>query len=223
MNIAKGVTGFYVGGSTGEAFLLSHEERKEVYKLVSDIVKGRVNLIAHVGAIGTKLTLDLAQYAESVGFDAVSSVAPFYFKFSFNEIKGYYNRVADESGLPMIVYHFPAFSGVNMGVNEISEFLNDDKFAGIKFTSNDFFTMEQVKSKFPNKLVYNGYDEMFLAGLSMGADGGIGSTYNFMAEKFIEIKKLFSENKIEEAKKVPNWLGHLCCDLFYSPRHQLRL
>jgi len=83
----------------------------------------------------------------------------------------------------MLVYHFPAFSGVNMGINEMGQFLNDDRFLEIKYTSNDFFTMEQCKSNFPKKIVYNGFDEMFLAGLSMGADGGIGSTYNFMADK----------------------------------------
>ena len=87
-------------------------------------------------------------------------------------------------------------------MSEMSEFLSDDRFVGIKYTSNDFFTMEQCKANFPNKIVYNGYDEMFLAGLSMGADGGIGSTYNFMADKFVKIQKLFKENKIEEAQAI---------------------
>jgi N-acetylneuraminate lyase len=91
-----------------------------------------------------------------------------------------------------------------MGSDEISTFLSDDRFAGIKFTSNDFFTLEQCKSKFPNKLVFNGYDEMMLSGLAMGADGGIGSTYNFMADKFVLIRKLFLEGKIEEARCVQN-------------------
>ena len=89
-----------------------------------------------------------------------------------------------------------------MGVKEISQFLLDDRFIGIKYTSNDFFTMERCKTAFPNKLVYNGYDEMFLAGLSMGADGGIGSTYNFMTDKFVKIKKLFEENKIAQAQAL---------------------
>ncbi len=53
----------------------------------------------------------------------------------------------------MLVYHFPAFSRVNMGAGEISQFLENDKFLGVKFTSNDFFTLEQIKSKFPNKIV----------------------------------------------------------------------
>jgi N-acetylneuraminate lyase len=89
-----------------------------------------------------------------------------------------------------------------MGIKEMSAFLEDDRFIGIKYTSNDFFTMEQCKSKFPNKIVYNGFDEMLLCGLSMGADGGIGSTYNFMANKFVKIQKLFNEGNIAEAQKV---------------------
>jgi N-acetylneuraminate lyase len=62
--------------------------------------------------------------------------------------------------------------------------------------------LERVKQKYNNVTIYNGYDEIFLAGLIMGADGGIGSTYNFMAEKFIKIRKLFRENKINEAQKI---------------------
>ncbi|MGM9682811.1 MAG: dihydrodipicolinate synthase family protein, partial [Eubacteriales bacterium] len=73
---------------------------------------------------------------------------------------------------------------------------------GIKHTSNDFFAMEQIKTGFPDKLVFNGFDEMFLAGLAMGADGGIGSTYNFMAEKFLKIQRLFKENRISEAQEL---------------------
>ncbi len=87
----------------------------------------------------------------------------------------------------MLVYHIPALSGVNMGFKEMSDFLSDDKFIGIKYTSNDFFTMERVRREFPNKLIYNGYDEMFLSGMAMGADGAIGSTFNFMAEKFVKM------------------------------------
>ena len=200
-NLSMGVKGFYVCGSTGEAFLLSTDERKQVMEIVKDCAKD-ATLIAHIGSVNEAEATELAKCAEKLGYNAISSVAPFYYKFSFEEIKGYYNRLADSVNLPMLVYHFPAFSGVNMGVGEISQFLENDKFMGIKFTSNDFFTLEQVKSKFPQKIVYNGFDEMFLSGLSMGADGGIGSTYNFMADKFVKIQKLFSENRIAEAQEV---------------------
>ena len=200
-NIEMGVKGFYVGGSTAEAFLLSTDERKQIMDVVKTTAPDST-LIAHIGSIDERVATELALHAEKTGYDVISSVAPFYYKFSFEEIKNYYYRLADATALPMLVYHFPAFSGVNMGMNEMKQFLNDDRFIGIKYTSNDFFTMEQCKTNFPDKIVYNGFDEMFLAGLSMGANGGIGSTYNFMANKFVEIQKLFESGDIKAAQTI---------------------
>ncbi len=207
-NLEMGVKGFYVGGSTAEAFLLSTDERKQIMDVVKDTAPDST-LIAHIGSIDERVATELALHAKETGYDVISSVAPFYYKFSFEEIKNYYYRLADAAGLPMLVYHFPAFSGVNMGVNEMKQFLSDDRFIGIKYTSNDFFTMEQCKSNFPDKIVYNGFDEMFLAGLSMGADGGIGSTYNFMANKFVEIKKLFEAGDIKAAQAIQKEANHI--------------
>jgi len=204
----KGVKGFYVGGSTAEAFLLSTAERKQIMDVVKSTAPD-ATLIAHIGSINELEATDLAKHAKTMGYDVISSVAPFYYKFTFEEIKNYYFRLADSAQLPMLVYHFPAFSGVNMGASEMSKFLSDDRFLGIKYTSNDFFTLEQCKTNFPEKIVYNGFDEMLLSGLVMGADGGIGSTYNFMADKFVNIYNLFNEGKIEEAQKIQKTANHI--------------
>lgn len=200
-NLEKGAAGFYVTGSTGEAFLMTTQERKKVMEVIRDEADGKT-LIAHVGSVREGEAMELAQHAKALGYDAVSSVAPFYYKYSFPEIRDYYFRLADIAQLPLLVYHIPVFSGVSMGAGELSQFLGDDRCMGIKYTSNDFFTMEQCKSRFPDKVVYNGYDEMFLSGLSMGADGGIGSTYNFMADKFVRIKALFEAGEIAAAQKT---------------------
>ncbi len=200
-NLGMGVKGFYVCGSTGEAFLLSTDERKYVMDIVKDTAP-ESTLIAHIGSVNEAEATELGKHANKLSYDLVSSVAPYYYNFSFNEIKNYYYRLADASALQMLVYHIPAFSGVKMGISEMSQFLSDDRFAGIKYTSNDFFTMEQCKTAFPDKIIYNGYDEMCLAGLSMGADGAIGSTYNFMADKFVNIYNLMQEGKIAEAQVI---------------------
>ena len=201
-NIEKGVDGFYVGGSTAEAFLLTEEERNLVYRTVAEEAAGNVNLIAHIGAISTEEAIRFGRVAKENGYDAISAIAPFYYKFSFDQIKKHYFDIVEAVDMPMIVYNFPNFSGVNLTVEQVAQFFADDRFIGIKHTSNDFFALEQFKTNFPDKLVYNGFDEMFLCGLTMGADGGIGSTYNFMAEKFIQIQKLFSENRTQEAQKI---------------------
>ena len=201
-NIEKGVDGFYVGGSTAEAFLLTEEERNLVYRTVAEEAAGNVNLIAHVGAISTEEAIRFGRVAKECDYDAISAIAPFYYKFSFDQIKKHYFDIVEAVDMPMIVYNFPNFSGVNLTVEQVAQFFADDRFIGIKHTSNDFFALEQFKTNFPDKLVYNGFDEMFLCGLTMGADGGIGSTYNFMAEKFIQIQKLFSENRTQEAQEI---------------------
>ena len=202
-NLDMGVRGFYVCGSTGESFLLSKEERMKIMEIVKREAEGST-LIAHIGSLDERDACEMARHAKALGYDAISSVAPFYFKFSPAEIKGYYERLADAGDLPMLVYHIPALSGVSLSQDSMSAFLRDPRFLGIKYTSNDFFTLERLKAEYPDKLFFNGYDEMLLSGLAMGADGAIGSTYNFMADKFVKIYSLFAEGKLDEARKIQN-------------------
>lgn len=213
-NIKKGVAGFYVCGSTAECFLLTDAERNEVYETVADVVNGRVTLIAHTGAVSTDATIRFADVAKRCGYDAISAVSPFYYKFNFEQIKRHYYTVVDQVDKPMIVYNFPNFSGVNLTVDQAAQFLCDDRFIGIKHTSNDYFALNQFKNNFPDKVIYNGFDEMFLAGLSMGADGGIGSTYNFMAEKFVLIQRLFAEKRMDEACAVQTEVSRIISVLY---------
>jgi N-acetylneuraminate lyase len=209
----QGVEGFYVTGSTAEAFYLTTEERKQLMRIVREYAPDR-KLIAQVGALDERAVVEMGLYAKELGYDAISSIAPFYYKLSFAEIRDYYFRLAEKTGMPVLLYHFPGNSGVSLSVDEMSVFLQDDRFAGMKFTSNDFFAMERCKAQFPDKVIYNGFDEMFLAGLSMGADGGVGSTYNFMADKFVAIRRLFQQGRIPEAQKLQSEVNRIVRLLF---------
>ena len=200
LNIEKGVSAFYVGGSTAETFLLSTDERKAVLETVIDEAAGRCGVIAHIGTISQDTAIDLAMHAKRAGADAVSSIPPFYYPFSFGEIKSYYYAIVDAVDMPMIIYNFPAFSGVKLDSANIGEFLCDGRFIGVKHTSRDFYSLNRFKASFPDKLVFNGYDEIFVSGMAMGADGAIGSTFNFMAEKFVAMKKLCDSGQYDLAR-----------------------
>lgn len=202
MNLAKGVDGFYVNGSTGEAFLMSVDERKATLEAVVRQVAGRAKIIAHIGTIATDTAIALARHAKEAGADAISSIPPFYYGFTFEEIHGYYRDIVDAVDMPMILYNFPANSGVRLTLDNIRAFLDDPRFIGVKHTSNDFYMLERIKAQYPGAVVYNGYDEMFLSGLSAGADGGIGSTYNVMAEKFVQMRALFAQGRLQEAQRL---------------------
>ena len=207
--LGEGVSGFYVAGSTGECFLLSPQERKRLLEAVAEANAGRGLLIAHVGAIATDHAIELARHACAHGADAVSSIPPFYYKFSLPEIKAYYRDVMAAIDRPMLVYNFPAFSGVTLSRENAADLLEDPRLAGVKHTSSDFFQLERIKRSYPRLALLNGYDEMFLAGLAMGADGAIGSTFNFMASRFVRIHKLHGEGKSAEALAVQNAVNEM--------------
>ena len=203
-----GADGFYVCGSTGEAFLMSKEERREVMEIVRNAAPGK-KLIAQIGSLNVRDAEYLAGAAAELGYAAISSVAPFYYTFTFEEIRDYYFRLAALTDVPVLVYYIPGSSGVTMGEGQLGTFLADDRFIGAKFTSNDFFLLERLKKAFPDKVVLNGFDEMFLSGLAMGADGGIGSTYNFMADRFVRMRQLMKSGQLEEARRIQNRVNEI--------------
>ena len=200
--IAQGVSGFYVNGSTAECFLMTLEERKAALAAVIDANAGRKTIIAHVGAIATDHAVELARFAADSGADYVSSIPPFYYKFTLDQIKDYYRDIASSVPLPMILYNFPAFSGVTLDADTARDLLEDPRFAGVNHTSPDMYGLNRLKLEYPRISVLNGHDEVYLASLSMGADGAIGSTYNFMGDKFVRITAAFEAGRMDEARKL---------------------
>jgi len=202
-NVEQGVDGLYVGGSTGEAFLQSIQEREQVLEIVAEEAKGKVTLIAHVGAISTQESQTLGAAAHRYGFDAVSAVTPFYYPFSFNEHCDHYRAVIDSSGgLPMVVYNIPALSGVKLTLDQIATLISLPGVGALKQTSGDLYEMEKIRRAHPDLVLYNGYDEIFASGLLAGADGGIGSTYNVMGWRYLAIKRAIQEGDVSRAMQL---------------------
>jgi len=199
--IGTGINGLYLTGSTGEGFTMSNEERKRVVEIVMDENKGRVPVIVHVGAIGTKLSIDLAKHAEEVGADGISSVPPFYWKFNEDQIFNYYKEISDACSLPMIVYNVPLVG--LLGMKAIKRLASIENVKGIKYTALSHYEITQIKYEVGEDfLVYSGADEMSVSGLLAGADGIIGSTYNVMPEIFIKIKNAIDNKEIDEAVRL---------------------
>ncbi|MCU6709834.1 dihydrodipicolinate synthase family protein [Paenibacillus sp. J5C_2022] len=186
--IDAGIRGFYVGGSTGEGFMLSLEEREQLLEAVIQACGKQVPVIAHAGCIGTNDTVRLAKHAERAGAAAVSAVVPFYYKPSPAEIRRHYEKVMAAASLPMIIYHFPGATGVSLDLGFYEEMALHPQCAGVKFTSLNLYEMEQIRARCGEDfLIYNGHDEVYAGGALLGADGAIGSTMNMMPHLFTEM------------------------------------
>lgn len=198
--LKQGADGIYAGGSSAECFSLSETERKKTLEAVIEAADGAF-VVAHIGAIGTNNSIELAKHAEKVGADAISSVPPFYFTYSFEEIKEYYLDIVNSVDIPMMAYNIPSTTKTKFTLEQLLALLSCDKIKYLKFTDDNFYVLEQLKSH-SGKIIYSGKDEDFLSALVTGVDGAIGTTFNFMVEKYLAIESFFREGKMKEALKV---------------------
>ena len=207
--LAKGVTGLYVGGSSGECIYQSVEERKAILEAVMDAVGGKLVVIAHVACNNTADSCELARHAESLGVDAIAAIPPIYFHLPPYAIADYWNTIsAAAPNTDFIIYNIPQLAGVALSTQLLQEMAKNLRVIGVKNSSMptqdiQMFKAEGIKERGENGfVVFNGPDEQFVSGRAIGADGGIGGTYAVMPELFVKMDQLIRENNIAEAMKI---------------------
>lgn len=193
------VDGLYVGGSTGENFLLNTDEKKKIFEIVKDEAKDDVSLIAQVGSININESIELGKYAHSLGYDSLSAVTPFYYKFSFEEIRDYYFKIIEATNANMIIYSIPFLTGTNITVEQFEQLFENKNIIGVKYTVADMYTLERIRTKFPNHLIYSGFDECLLSSKVLNVDGAIGSTFNLTGKIAKKIFESVESGNIKEA------------------------
>ncbi len=205
--IEKGVSGLYVGGSSGECIYLTVEERKKTLEAVMEVAKGRITIIAHVACNNTKESCELARHAESLGVDAIATIPTIYFKLPERAIAKYWNDIsAAAPNTDYIIYNIPQLAGVSLTLSLFDEMLKNPKVIGVKNSSMPIQDIQMFKrqAKLNNReiVVFNGPDEQFVGGRLIGADGGIGGTYGVMPELFVKLNSLIEAGDFENAGKL---------------------
>ncbi len=199
--LANGVDAFYLTGSTGVCFTMTGEERMQIVETVIDHVAGRKPVIVHVGDIGTKKSVELAKAAEKAGADAISSVPPFYWHFSGEDIYDYYRDVSSAVDIPMVVYNI-ALAGI-MDKDLVLKIAGLDNVKGLKFTARNHDEMGYLKTVLGKDfMIYSGCDEMALSGLTFGADGIIGSFYNVIPDIYSKLLDAYAAGDMKEAVRI---------------------
>ncbi|MDF2647918.1 MAG: N-acetylneuraminate lyase [Paenibacillus sp.] len=216
--IDKGVNGLYVGGSTGEGLLQTTQERKQVLESVLEEAKGEVTVIAQVGALSTRESVELAIHAEKSGADALSAISPFYYRYSEESVAKHWNTIVDSTSLPFIIYHIPSTTGFSLTSSLLREMTKNPKIIGVKITTASTYELQQFKViGGENFILFNGPDEQFLAGRIMGAEAGIGGTYGAMPELFVSLEREYRSGRIAEAQKLQYIINDIITDLLDLP------
>ena len=209
--IQKGVTGLYVGGSSGECIYQSVEERKLLLENVMAVARGRIVIIAHVACNNTDDSCALAAHAESLGVDAIAAIPPIYFHLPPYAIAKYWNDIsAAAPNTDFVIYNIPQLAGVALSSDLLREMLKNPRVIGVKNSSMPVQDIEMWRDE--GAFVFNGPDEQLLSGLVAGAGAGIGGTYGAMPELYLKIYSLVGEGKISEAREIQD----ACCHVIYK-------
>ncbi|MCR5072559.1 MAG: dihydrodipicolinate synthase family protein [Clostridiales bacterium] len=209
--IDKGVTGLYVGGSSGECIYQSVAERKLLLENVMEVAKGKIVIIAHVACNNTSDSRELAAHAESLGVDAIAAIPPIYFHLPPYAIAKYWNDISDAApNTDFIIYNIPQLAGVALSSDLLREMLKNPHVIGVKNSSMPVQDIEMWRDE--GAIVFNGPDEQLLSGLAAGAVGGIGGTYAAMPELYLAIYRLYGEGKIARAREIQD----ACCHMIYK-------
>jgi N-acetylneuraminate lyase len=198
---AAEVHGVYVCGGTGEGLLQTVEQRKQVAEVAVKNSPAGKQVIVHVGSHRTADAVELARHASRAGAAAISALPPLG-AYGFGDIRRYYEAIAGASDVPLLVYFYPeSYPGVNTA-EQVLDLCTIPNVAGLKYTDFDLYRLDLIKRT--GATVFNGRDEVLVAGLLMGADGGIGTFYNVMPDLFVEVYRHVLAGDWDAARKVQN-------------------
>ncbi len=204
--VHNGVKGAFICGTTGEGYSLTLEERKEIARAWRAAAPPSLKVVVHVGHLTLSVSCALASHAQEIGADAIATIAPNFFKpAGAAELVAWCRAVASAAPrLPFYYYHMPAMTGVTIPVNEFLQKTDGHipNLVGVKFTHEDLMDYglaSQVANGRYDMLF--GRDEILIAGLSLGAVGAVGSTYNFAAPLFLRLMKAFASGDLPTARR----------------------
>ncbi|MCF6177250.1 MAG: dihydrodipicolinate synthase family protein [Victivallaceae bacterium] len=211
-----GLSGFFVAGSAGESFLLTEAERKTVLDTVIAANCSRGKVIAHIGHISTDAAVRLAKHAEAAGADMISAIGPIFFGSTFDHIHRHYSEIAATTDLPLLLYSMERVHGILQPESYVKLF-EIENVIGMKYSGTNFFAMQTLKNMVDRpSLFFSGSDEHCLGALATGVDGCIGTTQNIIPACFVELIRLYSENRNRQAASLQQQINQLIWILLKS-------
>ncbi len=199
------LSGVFTCGTTGEGMLMTLEERKIISEhWIAEQTDG-FRVIAHVGTTSSRQSNELARHAQEAGAYAVGCMGPIFLKPSrIEELISFCAEVAAGAPkLPFYYYHIPSVSGVALPMPEFLQKAQNviPNLAGIKFTHRNMMEMAQCLTADEGKWdILHGFDEELLPGLSVGAKGAVGSTYNYLAPVYQKLMGAFQNGDMKTAR-----------------------
>jgi 4-hydroxy-2-oxoglutarate aldolase len=202
----SGLTGLVVLGSNAEAFLLTREERVQLIKTARKAVGPDFPLICGISGFSVKQVLENSQDADDAGADfGLLLPAAYYGAATSKEvIHGFYDEVAQNTGLPIVIYNFPGIcNGVDLDSELISSIAkkNAGKIVGVKLTCGSVAKITRLTTELSPDVfaTFGGQSDFLIGGLAVGSAGCVAAFSNVFPKTISNIYNLYVNGKVEQA------------------------
>jgi 4-hydroxy-tetrahydrodipicolinate synthase len=206
--ILAGIDGLVPVGTTGESPTLSPEERDQLISWTVETVRARpaaarVTVLAGTGTNDTAATIAATQRAADIGADAALVVAPYYNRPDQRMLEAHYRAIADEGGLPVVVYNVPGRTGTNVEAATLLRLADHPRIVGVKEASANFDQITTILRERPRGFsVLAGDDAWTLTVLAHGGDGVVSVASNEIPGPMSALCSAASAGDWDEARRI---------------------
>ena len=183
--LGQGMHGLVLGGTTGENYALTPEERVRQFKYGNEVIAGRVPWIAGVNDIRTEDVSAFAVEAREAGASAILLGVPPYSVPNDKELAQHALAVDKACGLPVVLYNYPGRSGTDFGQEFLDRVSRNSNFAAIKESSGDINRIHMIAREFPHLQMSCGADDQALEFFVWGARSWVCAAANFFGAECI--------------------------------------
>ena len=201
--IENGVAGIIVGGSTGEFYALSKEERIQQFEFAADRINGQVEFMAGVNDIRVDECLEISSVATSFGANSLLVAAPPYSLPSEEELAYHVLKIAETTGLPIMLYNYPGRTGVEMGETFLAAVAKNPLIAAIKESSGDYSRLPLLSNNYPSIELAIGGEEQVLEFAAWGAKSWVCATANFFPSECVQLMDILGkQSDFEKGRRL---------------------
>jgi 4-hydroxy-tetrahydrodipicolinate synthase len=203
--IDSGCTGIVALGSLGEAATLTHDEKREVLKIIRAAISAP--LVSAISGLSTTETVALAKMAAAVGCDGLMVLPPYVYRGDWRETKAHVGAILQSTPLSCMLYNNPVAYGTDFTPEQISELADEhDNLMAVKESSTDVRRVTAIRALLKDRLaVFVGVDDAIVEGIAAGAIGWIAGLVNAFPEESVRLFELASAGRWDETFELYNW------------------
>jgi len=204
--IDAGIDGIILGGTLGEASVLTTDEKETLVKFAVKEVADRIPVVLNIAEGSTREAIKQAEYAEKWGAKGLMILPPMRYKTDHRETVTFFKTIANSTSLPIMIYNNPVDYKTEVTADMFEEILECNNVQAVKESTRIVSNVTALKNRFGNRLkVLCGVDTIAMEEMIMGAEGWVGGLVCAFPEETVAIYRLVKAGQIEDALKIHRW------------------